>query len=326
MTLVSWVLGEYRRNLVRTGLVFASLVIAFLLFGVLHGVNAGLDYVLNWLSADSLRVQSRVGIRQTLPLAYLEQIESIPGVRGVTYATFSPAYFQREENGVGLAAMSADRLMVYPHLQIPEAQRQAMAAQRDGAVVGRKLMEKYGWTLGQRVPLRVASWERDDDASTWDFQIVGVYDMEGNADLANEFYVNLEYVDEVRKLGRGTVNLYTVRVDDPDKALGISRLIDQKFANSPAETLTQRDREWVGARLRQVADTSLVIHAILAAVIFVLAILIRNLVAESVRERVAEFATLRAIGFSYGWILGLLLAETVLLCVFGRRGGTARLR
>lgn len=323
MSSLHLLLASYRSRPVGTVLTFLALVAAFVLFRLLYGVSSGFDNLLDWLSADSLRVQSRAGMRQVLPLSYLSRIEAVPGIRLVGYEIFVPASYQSPYQTVSVAAMSAARMFSLPHLILPEEQHRALMERRTGAVAGSMLMKRFGWKLHDRVPLQSSGWRGSEGGNSLYFDIVGVYDQEGNPALATELYVNYEYVDEHRLDTKGTVNMFVVRVDRSSDANRVARTIDTMFANSSDETFTQSDKEWVGAQLRQIGDLHFVVNSILGATFFTLLLLLRNGMAQSIRMRKTDLATMRAIGFTDGRVALLVIAEACLLCIAGGLVGLA---
>ena len=301
----------------RFALTLASIALCFVLFGLLYNIKAGFDYTLEWLSDNSLRVMSRVSLREPLPLSYLGKIESLPGVSGVEYASVFGGYFQDPKNSVSAAAIGADRLLMFPHLVIDAKQHQAMKEIRTSAVAGRALAQKYGWRIGDKVPIIASNLADRSGGTTWTFDLVGIWDMEGNPDLANEIYVNYDYVNEARAADRDTVNIFIVRTADAGATKHVARAIDAAFANSSAETWTRSDREWVGSAIRRVGDVHLMVNLVLGTALFTLFVLTRNAIAQSVRERIQDFGVLKVLGFTDGAIALLITVEAMLLCGAG---------
>lgn len=304
-------------NPTRTLVTAISITLCFLLFGLLYSISAGFEYTLNWLSADSLRVTSKIHVREPLPLSYLTRIEQTPRVVGVEYASIFSSYYREPNQRVGGAAIAPERLQFFPHLRFEKSAQAAMQQLRTGAIVGRALADRFGWRAGQKVTLMSTNVLNRKTGPAWTFDIVGIYEMEGNAKLANEFYANYQYINEARVVGQNTVNIYIVRITDPDASRIVAHSIDTSFSNSGAETLTRSDREWVGATIRKIGDIQLLVNFVLGASLFTLFILTRNALAQSVRERTSDFGVLKVLGFSDLSILGLLLCEALVLCVGG---------
>jgi putative ABC transport system permease protein len=321
MTIAPLVLEGAKRNPLRYGLTIVSLAFGFVLFGLLHNISAGFDYTLAWLAGDSLRVTSKVSLRQPLPLSHLRKIEQIPDVTQVQYAALFGAFYKEPKNVISGAAVSPAKLLAFPHLRIREDQAAAFERARTGAVVGEVLATRYGWRVGDKLPLTSPSVHNKETGPAWTFDIVGIWTMEGNPDLANEVYVNYEYMNEGRAEGRDTVNIFTARVASTDAARRAAQAIDATFANSPAETLTRTDREWVGAVIRQVGDVRLMVNLVLGTALFTLFVLVRNSISQSVRERRAEFGVMKVLGFTDMEIAAVIMLEVLLLCLIAAAVG-----
>ena len=303
------------RKPVRTMLTILSVATAFLLFGALRGVTSGFDAIIQGLSADRLRVQSRAGLNSRLPLSHFSQIEHLPGVTHPGYVTIFTSYFKEFKNPVVAAALGGEVLESKPpEFKLPKEQAAAWAKTPAGALVGAKLAEHYGWKVGDRVSLSSVSVVRQDGSSSWPFEIVGIYDVEGQHETAQEFYFHYDYLDQERTLGKGTVSLFILKAAEPAKT---AAAIDRLFANSADPTTTQSDREWVRARMKQAGDINFMVNAIVGASLFTLLFLTGNTMVQSVRERTPEVAVLKTIGFSDNKVTALVAAEASALCVFG---------
>jgi putative ABC transport system permease protein len=304
------------RKPVRTVLTVLSVVVAFTLFGLAHGIMAGLDALIGQMSDTRLRIQSRVNITEPLPYAYLGRIESVPGIKGVGFYNFFAGYYQEPTNSLQVGAMDMSRLPVmFPEIEIPPEQVETMLRTRNGALIGRALAEERGWKIGEDIPLRSNVWTRKDGAAEWVFKIVGMYDWKENTVPSNEFWINYDYFDEARAFGNGTVTLYFARIADPARAGQTADAIDGLFANSPFETQTQNERDWIRARINQTGDIAFFINGISAAVMIALLFLTFNTMVQSVRERTPELAVLKTFGFGNGKVVGLVLVESLVLCV-----------
>jgi len=315
--------GIWRRR-ARTVLTLLSIVTAFVLYGMLHGVTAGLDDALDQMSVTRLRVMNRVNIIDSLPLAYLPQIEALPNVEKVAYYQTFVGYYQDPTNGVSVGAVDIDRMLsVYPEIVLSDDQREAMKRTRTGAVIGRDMAEARGWKVGDRIPISSQVFRQQDGSYDWAFDIVGVYDFaEAYEDFsASEMWINYDYFDEARAVGNGLVILYFVGVDDAELAAPISESVDALFANSPAPTQTMNERDFVRAQINQLGDIDFFVTAIIGAVFFTLLFLTGNTMMQSVRERIPELAVLKTYGFGNGLLMTLVFAESLLLCLFAAAVG-----
>jgi len=182
------------RKPMRTGLTFASMTVAFLLFGLLNGINQGLDSVTARFHLDRLYVMNRIGMYHPLVVPFAQQVEKIPGVKDVAYWAYFVGYYQRPIVQLPIVAADVGRIFrMYPELQLPPAQLQAMTRTRTGAVISNHLAQKCGWKIGERVPVKSAIWPRKGGDDTWTFDIVGIYaPSEASPALNDLFFVNLD--------------------------------------------------------------------------------------------------------------------------------------
>lgn len=306
-----------KRTPVRYCVTVICIALCFVLFGLLYNIKAGFDYTLEWLSGDSLRVVNRISLREPLPRAYLGKIEAVPGVVGVEYAAIFSGYYQDPKQPVSAAAIAPERALLFPHLVISPQQLDAMKQTRTGAIAGRALAATYGWKIGDKVTLISSNLTNRTTGEAWTFDLVGIWDLEGNPDLANELYVNYEYVNEGRVSAEDTVNIFIVRTRSSDEAKSIARLIDGMFVNSGAETWTRSDREWVGAAVRRIGDVHLMVNLVMGTALFTLFVLTRNAIAQSVRERTSDFGVLKVLGFRDVAVASMIVLEALLLCLVG---------
>ena len=311
--------GLFRRK-ARTALTLSSVVVSFLLLGLLQAVTVAFEAGAETADAKRLLTTARYSIIEPLPLAYLSRIESVPGVVAVAYADWFGARYQDVSNAFPVFAVDPHRyLAMYPEFSIAPAEREAFAATRTGAVAGRRLVDRFGWHLGQKLPIASEIHPRADGSLDWEFDLVGVLDAEdpavrGNTDMV---LINVQYFDEARQSGKGLTGWYITRIDDSAHARAISAEIDHRFANSPDETKTQPEREFAVGFARQIGDVGALVARILAAVFFTILLLTGNTMAQSIRERIPELAILKTLGFSDGRLTLLVLAEALSLMLIG---------
>ncbi len=311
--------GLFRRK-TRTALTLASVLIAFLLFGLLQAVELAFESGADTADARRLLTTARYSIIEPLPMAYLRRIEQVPGVVGVAFADWFGARYQNESNAFPVFAVDPARYLdMYPEFTIAPDQREAFARTRTGAVAGVRLVERYGWRIGQKLPIASEIHAKSDGSMAWEFDLVGVLDADdpavrGNTDVV---LVNVAHFDEARQFGKGKTGWYIVRIADPAQARVIAAEIDRRFMNSPDETKTQPEKEFAIGFARQIGDMGALVTRILAAVFFTILILTGNTMAQSIRERIPELAILKTLGFSDGKVTALVLAEAVLLLVIG---------
>jgi putative ABC transport system permease protein len=301
---------------VRTVLSLLSIAAAFVLFGILHSVSTGFDRIVGTMSDTRLRVVNRSGMTQPLPIALESVIAAMPGVRLVTHYAYMGGHFQEKKNAVPTGALDIDAFATaVPELILPEDQRRRMSSTRDGAVVGEALAAKYGWKIGDRVPITARAWKRRGGDNTWTFEIVGIYRYKDAAQPPNELWVNYSYFDEARESRNGSVMMFIVLPRDASKTSELSQQIDERFANSANETLTQNEKDWLGGKLKQLGNVSFFVSAVTAAVMFTLLSLTANSMAQSVRKRRPQLALLKACGYGDTKVAMLVVAESLLLSV-----------
>lgn len=316
--------GLWRKK-TRTFLTLLSILVAFILFGLLQGVNAAFNHSVAGANINRLDVQSRVSYIEPLPFGHLTQIESVPGVTKVAYVTWFGPYYQDPKDVIFSYAIDPRRfLSIYPELKLPDEQLVKFSATRTAGVISADAARKYGWKIGDRVPLRSTIWTRKSDGtSDWSFDIVGVFDASKAAGSHPDFLINYAYFDEERAFARGTVGRYIVQIADPNKAALIGAAIDKLFENSINETKTQSEKETAQAFLKQQGDINLMVTLIVSAVFFTLLFLTGNTLMQSVNERIPEFAVLKVLGFSGAAVSALILCESLLLCVIAALIGLA---
>jgi putative ABC transport system permease protein len=311
--------GLFRRK-ARTLLTLASVLIAFLLLGLLQAVAAAFSSGAASADAKRLLTIARYSIIEPLPLAHLGPIERVPGVVAVAYADWFGAKYQNESNAFAVFAVDPDRyLAMYPEFTVDPAERQVFAKTRTAAIAGKRLVERFGWKVGQKLPIASEIHPKADGDMNWEFDLVGVLDAEdpavrGNTDVV---LINIAYFDEARQNGKGKTGWYIERIDDSSRAQEIAAAIDRRFANSPDETKTQPEKEFAVGFAKQIGDIGALVTRILAAVFFTILILTGNTMAHSIRERIPELAILKTLGFSDARVTALVLAESALLLGLG---------
>ena len=307
--------GLFRKK-TRTVLTLLSVFVAFVLFGLLQAVTTAFQSGADSADAKRLLTTARYSIIELLPISHLRQIEQVPGVVRVAHAEWFGAKYQNESNAFPVFAVDPERyLAMYPEFRIAADQREAFSRTRTGAVAGVRLVKRYGWKVGQKLPISSEIHSRADGTLNWEFDLVGVLDAEDPATLANTdvVLVNVAHFDEARLLGRGKTGWYIVRIDDSTRARAISAAIDGRFRNSPDETKTQPEKEFAVGFAKQIGDLGALVTRILAAVFFTILIMTGNTMAQSVRERIPELAIMKTLGFSDGKVTALVLAEALLL-------------
>lgn len=312
------------RKPVRTVLTMLSVVVAFLLFGLLQGFNQGLNSVVDNLDVDRLYISARSSMTDGLNATQAARIRAVPGVLAVSKWTFFGGYYQESRNPIAAFATDVEPLFqIYTDMKIRPEYIATMQRTRTGALVNQTLANRYGWQVGDRVPIGTSIWTRKDGSSIWEFDIVGTFDASAYGEGFPNFYINSDYFDEASSFGNGVVHYFLARIADPRQATQIAQAIDTLFENSPYETRTQTESAFVQLQLQQLGDIDFIVNAIVGAVLFTLLFLTANTMMQSVRERIPELAVLKTLGFSDGTVLSLVLVEALLLCVFAAAVGLA---
>jgi len=317
-------LSALLRKKTRTALTLLSVAAAFTLFGMLDAVRVAFNAPQSVAGIDRLIVASRFSIIQPLPYADLVRIRQVPGVRKVAYANWFGGVYQDPKNFFANIAVSAQSYLdIYPDIVLPEAQRQAFLGTRTAAVVGESLAKRFGWKIGDKIPLKATIFPRKNGDNVWTFDLVGIYHAAQPElrSMEQQMLFRYDYFDEGRQFGQGTVGWYIVKVDDPADADRVAHAIDHLFANSADETKTQSEREFQLSFAKQIGDIGLIVTAIMAAVFFTLLLLTGNTMAQAIRERIPELAVLKTVGFSNHAVLVLVLCESVALLLLGGVAG-----
>lgn len=314
------VLRNLFRRKVRTIFTTLSIFIAFVLFGVLMAVRAAFTLGVEVAGADRLMTIHKVSLIQLLPKSYLERIRAVDGVTDVTHANWFGAYYQKPSNF--LANMAVDPVSwvrMYPEFAVPDDQKAAWIADRTGAIVGVDSAKKYGWKVGDRVPL-ISPIYRKPDGGPWEFTIDGIYDSPIKGTDKTQFFFHWEFINETfreREEVANQVGWYVVRVKDPAISDQLAKRIDTLFANSPAETKTATEKAFVSDFANQIGDIGSIMVAVAAIVMFFILFVAGNAMAQSIRERTNELAVLKTLGFGEGRILALVLVESLVIAMIG---------
>jgi putative ABC transport system permease protein len=315
------------RKKVRTFLTLGCIFIAFLLFGVLMAVRAAFSMGVEIAGADRLTTIHRVSLIQLLPRSYLARIAAVDGVTLVTHANWFGAYYQDPSNGffANMAVEPESFLEMFPEFELPEDQKREWLANRGGAIVGADVARRFGWKVGDRLPL-ISPIYRKPDGSPWDFSIDGIYDSPVKGTDKNQVFFHYAYLNETFRNVPGIsdqVGWYTIRVADPDRSDELAQRIDALFVNSPAETKTATEKAFIAGFANQVGDIGGIMIAIAAIVMFFITFVAGVVMAQSIRERTSELAVLKTLGFGDGLVLMLVLLESGAIAFVGGGLGLA---
>lgn len=295
-----------------------SIVVSFLLFGLLQAFNSAINSGVEVSGADRLITVGKYSLTQLLPYGYYNQIRNVEGVAAVTHATWFGGVYQVERNFFPqFPADVGSYLEIYPEILLPEAQKQALLETRTGAIVAKSLADRFGWKVGDKIPIQATIWPKADRSNAWEFDLVGIFDARTAAERGQQemLLFRHDYFDEARQFGRGTVGWFIVRARDPGRLAEVAGRIDALFANSPNPTKTQGEKAFNQGFIKQLGDIGFIISSIMGAVLFTLLMLTGNTMMQSVRERVPELAVLKTLGYTDRQVLGLVLAESGLMCI-----------
>ena len=311
-----------RRKPARTLLTCFSIVTAFFLFGTLQGINVGIAKIMQLTSVSHLMVMSRVNQGAPLPLAHAAQIRSVPGVTAVAPFNVLVGTYQRPNNPVVIIGTDLDAMLkISADLMVAPDQAAAMRRTRNGIIVGVTTAKQYGWKIGDRVPVRGIT-AKTDGTTDWAFDIVGTYTLQ-QPDWATRIFANYDFINEAITTGKNQASIFYVGINDPAKSAAISQMIDDRFANSPDQTSTANEKDYLETTLRQIGDINYLVNGVVGAVLFTLLFLTSNTISQSVRERTAELAVLKTLGFTDAAVQWLVLAEALALAMVSAALGVA---
>jgi len=310
------------RKKIRTIFTLLSIFVAFLLFGLLMTIKGAFGFGVDIAGLDRLVLIHKVSLIMPLPISYTDRLKATPGVTMVSHQTWFGGVYQDPANFFAQMVVEPEPFMrIYPEFKIPPDQVKAWLADRQGVIAGVDLAKRFGWKIGDRIPITGTIWQ-PKQGQTWEFNLVGLYDGDQGVDKT-QLFLRYDYLDENRRNGEGLVGWYVVKIADPSQAQQMGAKFDAMFANSSAETKTTTEKGFVEGFANQVGDIGSIMVAILVAVLFTMLLVAANTMAQSVRERTSEMGVLKTLGFSNGSILALVLGESVLIAVIGGSLGLA---
>jgi len=302
--------GLWRKPL-RSILTASCISVAFLLLGLLQGVNAGFERAIANAHREDLRTGSLVPGGAPMPIAAMETMRRIPGVKEVAPRAYFMGTYREDRLADTVAAIATqpDGFFRWTRFRVARAELEAMRETRDGILLTPSELERFGWKVGDRITLH-SSTLKTDGTPDWTFEILGTFDTPRPAGFG---VINYDYFNSSRAADRDTAENFYVRIADPRQSIATSAAIDRIFANSSHETRTTDGEVRAEASAKQLGDVEFFTDAVMGAVLFTLAFLTGNTLRESFRQRRREFAVLESIGYSAARILGLAYAEALLL-------------
>lgn len=308
--------ANLRRKRLRTGLTLASIVVAFLLFGLMQTLRVALTGSADLAGVDRLVTIHKMSIIQPLPESYLTRARGVEGVKAVVPHAWFGGYYQNERNQVPVMSAEPESFFdVYTEYELPEEQKQAWIRERTGAIVGHIVAERFGWKVGDTVPMSSNIWQQKSGGNSWPMKISGIYDAT-NGDNQS-VYFHHEYLDESRAFATGTIGWLGIRVADPQRSGEIARAIDALFANSSAETKTATEKAFVQNFANQMGNIGALLSAVAAAVFFTMLLVTANTMGQSIRERLNEIGVMKTLGFSSAKVTAMVFGESLLVTAVG---------
>jgi putative ABC transport system permease protein len=313
------------RRKTRTILTLVSIIAAFLLFGLLDAVRVSFaEAGKSANGAERLQTGAKLSFIQPLPKALQDRIAQVPGVKDVAHANWFGGAYQDPHNQVFTFAVSDNYLDVYPEVQVDPAERKAFDDDLNGVLAGEILMKKYGWKIGDKIPLQSQIFPNKEGNKNWSFNLRGVMKSKDSKQFQSQMIVlHWKNFDETTPYNRGNVGWYISRVNNVNESDRVAKAIDTLSANSDHETKTQTEAAATANWIKQMADVGLIVSSIMGAVFFTLILLTGNTMMQAVRERTSELAVLKTIGFSSESVLAMVLAESIMLLVLGGLIGLA---
>ncbi len=306
------------RKKIRTTLTILSVLVAFLLYSLLSAFGYAFKSGEDVADAERLVVIQKISLINPLPMSYKSRIESTPGVHSVTHASWFGGYYQDPRNQFGQFPTDPyEYFSMYPELQMPEEQLEAWAKNRTGIVIGRELAEQFDIKVGDRIPLQATIWTKADGGRTWEFDVEGIFSTSDPRGSTPFMLFHYDYFEEARAFGKGTVGWYILRVDPGADPVQVANAIDAQFANSPNETETSTEAAFAQSFAKQFGNIALIVTLVMGAVFFTLLLVSGNTMSQSVRERISELAVLKTLGFGDRTVLGVVLAESILIMALG---------
>jgi putative ABC transport system permease protein len=304
------------RKKLRLLLTVGSFAVALFLFAFLAVVRGAFNRGADIAGADRLVVINRISIIQPLPLAYRDKILRIPGVKAVTHNNWFGGVYQDEKNFFPQFVIDVEnQRKVLPELKVPDDQWAAFVKDRQGAIAGAKTAARFGWKVGDRIPIKSSLF---GGAGTWDFNLDGIYHSERAGGDESQFWFQWDYFEErMPQNFKGNVGWYVIKLDSPDSAVSVAKAVDDMSANSSFETKTETESAFAAGWVKQFGNIQFLIMTIGTVVFFTLLLVTGNTMAISVRERVGELAVLKAIGFTDRSVLFFVLAEALTIALVG---------
>ena len=313
-----WVLikASLFRKKIRTFLTIASISIAFLLFGLLNSMSAIFTGSMQGMSADIIMVMPKYNMFGTQPYTNVEYVKSLEGVEKVTHMTM----LESDPLGSMFDGMifAADENLydVYPRFQATEEHKEAMLQRPDGVLVGKLLADQKGFKIGDKVRTK-ATFKHEDGTFNWEFEVVGFYSVAQLTGDEMGIISNYKYIDDSRMTMKGTTGYIIAKVLSPELADSISNKIDKNFENSDRATRSGPENQLAMEMVGDFGDIELIMNLILSAVFFTILLVTGNTMSQAVRERTADLAVLKSIGYGDFQLFVSVMLEAFIIIFSG---------
>ena len=310
--------ANLRRRKLRLVFTFISILLAFLMFGMLDALRTSLSQAVNLAGSDRLLMQNKVNLTIALPLSYYEKIRAAKGVRyAAPFKWFGGLYKDAKRPMQMNATYPEQFLASYPEITLSKEAADAWKRDRQGMIIGQMLADQYGWKVGDRIPVRSMIWRKLDGGDTWEFNIVGIYGVAGGGVNKASGFFQFDYLNESMQFGKDEMGMVVIRVDNSAETDAVAARLDKMFENSASETKTATERAFIKRLLDQMGSIGAILVSITSAVFFTMLLVTANTMAQSVRERTNEIGVLKTLGFSGEAILSQVLLESLLLTFSG---------
>lgn len=305
------------RRKTRTVVTLLSVFTAFLLFSVLASTRQAFIGGLDLIGDERLVTIHRSGLIFSLPMAYKQRIATVDGVEAVSWGVWLQGYWKEQKNFVPLIAVDREILAMYPEILVPPEQAARWKDTRNGAIIGKGIAARNGWKVGDVVPIRSGIWVKPDGSNSWEYEVSAIYDVSSKVFDTESVWVHYDFFNEGRSYERDTVGWWIIKLADPREGAEVAKAIDVLFANSARETKSSAEKAFNEGFVGQFGNIGAIVTYVVSAVFFSMLLVTASTMAQAVRERTAELAVLKALGFSERMVFGMVLGEALAITLLG---------
>lgn len=304
------------RRPLRLFLTMFATFVAFLIYGTLTAFEDAIDAGVELSADDRLVAVNKINFTQPLPISYVNRVKALPNIEAVTHLNWFGGYYQDPQNVVVMFAADEETFLpVYKELILTEEERENWLGNRQGLIAGKAIADRFGWKVGDRIPMNSNIFSKSDGSSSWDFDVSGIYVGEDPQTDTNSVYFHYDYFNETQSFGRDFIGFMGIRTTDPALNETVINAVDEMFANTPYETETVPEKVFNKAFIEQIDNLSLILGAVVFAAFFIILVIVGNSMVLAIRERTSEIGVLKTLGFESGRIFRMVLAESLLLAV-----------